>query len=212
MSKNDSILFNGREYSLCASLVTTGERIPDFKVIIFNKGESEAITLGKDDICNSGFPILISVVTSLDTPFGRAQTKKFNELLKPFSDRALLWSISSDLPFNINRFFQEEDIGSLSGASDYLHNSFGKSFGVMVEEVKLLVRSVFVIDRRGILRYSQIPIMAQTELDYTQTELDYDMAVNVLHELVNECGHEYTDQQEAPEQTIQILDDQDKPL
>lgn len=192
MPTKNNVIFNGREYELCDSLATLGESIPDFQVLLFNKGDSEGIVIKKEDLVNHDCPILISVTTSIDTPIGSIQTKKFNELLSPFSSRALLWSVSSDLPFNINRFFNAEGIETLSGASDYLYNSFGKNFGVMVEEVRLLVRAVFVIDRLGVLRYCQIP-------QIIQTELDYDMAINVLNELVNEDNIRDIGEQESTE-------------
>lgn len=189
MQSNNYVVFNGREYDICDSAVSLQKVIPDFDVILFNKGDAQGTTITKDDLLSYKAPILISVTTSLDTPIGKIQTKKFNEMLAPFTDQALLWSVSSDLPFNINRFFEEENIQTLSGASDYLNNTFGKNFGVMVEEVRLLVRGVFVIDRMGILRYSEVPIKIQTELNY-------DMAINVLYELINEDSYTETEQEE----------------
>lgn len=179
MATERSVVFNGREYGLCESVAKPGQVIPDFQILIFNKGDSEGIVINKEDLIHHGRPLLISVTTSLDTPIGKIQTKKFNEMLAPYSGQALLWSVSSDLPFSINRFFEEESIETLSGGSDYLYNSFGKSFGVMVEDVRLLVRAVFVIDRKGVLRYLEVP-------SQIQTELDYGMAIDVLSYLIHE--------------------------
>lgn len=189
MATERLVVFNGREYGLCESDAELGQMIPDFQVLIFNKGDSEGIVINKEDLIHHGCPILISVTTSLDTPVGKIQTKKFNEMLAPFSDQALLWSVSSDLPFSINRFFEEESIETLSGGSDYLYNSFGKNFGVMVEDVRLLVRAVFVIDRKGVLRYLEVP-------SQIQTELDYGMAIDVLSYLIHEDDDSENDEDE----------------
>jgi thiol peroxidase len=179
MTNKRNILFNGREYELFGEAPPINSTIPDFHVVFYVKGESEGTTVTKDELIQFGYPMLLSVTTSLDTPIGKLQTKKFEEMLSPFSGKALLWSVSSDLPFNINRFFEEEKIEHLSGGSDYLDNSFGRNFGVLIEEVRLLSRAVFVIDKHGVIQYSQIP-------EQIQTELDYDSALNVLNSLITE--------------------------
>jgi len=179
MSEMRSILFNGREYKLFGEIPSINSTVPDFHIVFYVKGESEGTTVTKDDLVTFGYPMLLSVTTSLDTPIGKIQTKKFDEMLGEYSGKALLWSVSSDLPFTINRFFEEEGIETLSGGSDYLDNSFGKGFGVMLEEVRLLARAVFVIDRDGVIRYSQVPTQIQTELDYSA-------AINVLNSLITE--------------------------
>ena len=40
--------------------------------------------------------------------------------------------------------------------SDYAEMSFGHAYGVLIKELKLLARAVFVLDRHGIIQYIQL--------------------------------------------------------
>ena len=171
------VVFNGRTHDLCSAWPSIGDAAPDFQLMLFNKGDSEGTVVSKEDLLNHGRPLLLSVTTSLDTPIGSLQTKKFNDMLQPYANDALLWSVSSDLPFNINRFFNEQNINSLAGGSDYLYKSFGKNFGVMVEDYQLLVRAVFVIDRNGLIRHSEVLVIVQSELDYDKALSALEMSI-----------------------------------
>lgn len=40
--------------------------------------------------------------------------------------------------------------------SDYLKADFGKSYRVLIKEIRLLARAIFIVDKDGILKYVQI--------------------------------------------------------
>jgi thiol peroxidase len=200
MSHLPFVVFNGRKYDLSSQWPAVGDPVPDFQLMLFNKGDSAGIMITKDDLIHHRRPLLLSVTTSLDTPIGSLQTKKFDQMLQPYAKDALLWSVSSDLPFNINRFFEEENITSLAGGSDFLYKSFGKNFGVMVEEYQLLVRAVFVVDRNGLIRYSEVPAVVKTEINY-------EMAMRVLHEVIHEDHLSDADLQPSDEEENAQVDD-----
>ena len=50
--------------------------------------------------------------------------------------------------------------------SDHRYASFGTSYGLLIKELRLLARSVFVVDRDGIIRYIQIVKEVTDEPDY----------------------------------------------
>jgi len=85
--------------------------------------------------------------------------------------------VSSDLPNTINRFLQQEDMLTLDRLSDYYDQNFGRSFGVLIEEPRIITRAVFVIDWQGALRHVEVV------LEITQ-QPDYDVAISVLRTLV----------------------------
>lgn len=162
-----SILFKGFSHSLVGSEPEVGDSLPNFDILLFNRGDSEVTYIKSEELRSHALPILISVAASVDTPLGSQQIKTFNSLLKDFTHSSLLWSVTSDLPFAINRFFEQENIDHLMGGTDFPSHSFGKSLGVLIKNVDLLARSVFVYDRHGILRHLQIPVETQSELDYS---------------------------------------------
>ena len=50
--------------------------------------------------------------------------------------------------------------------SDYFDASFGKAFGVLIKELRLLARAVFVVDKDGLLKYLEIVPELTNEPDY----------------------------------------------
>jgi thiol peroxidase len=89
--------------------------------------------------------------------------------------------VSSDLPFTINRFFDGEKIGNLSGCSDDKNKSFGKNWGVLIAGPEMLARAVLVLDKNGIIQHVEVP------KDVT-TEPHYDAAIAVLDRLLAEAA------------------------
>jgi len=68
-------------------------------------------------------------------------------------------------------------IDDLAGGSDHRDRRFGRDWGILIEEHGLLPRAVFVIDRAGGLRYSEI-------VPEITSEPDYASALDVLFDLV----------------------------
>ena len=51
-------------------------------------------------------------------------------------------------------------------ASDYQTHAFGESYGVTIDELKLLTRAVFVLDADGKVAYKEIVAEVTEEPDY----------------------------------------------
>lgn len=169
------VTFRGEAYALSGTIPAVGSVAPDFTLYSWWNATKVEITLAS--LLTNGQPILLSVVSSIDTPISRMQAKQFDMAMSEFEGSAIGVQISSDLPNTINRFFVQEEIQTLMGCSDYFDRNFGQSYGVLVEEPAILTRAVFVIDREGILRYTEVPAEITMEPDYA-------MALNVLDELV----------------------------
>jgi len=130
--------------SLAGDEVQVGQQAPDFTVHYFEGGLQ---TITPSDL--AGKPTIISVVPSLDTGVCQVQTKRFNQELGALGDKVNAVTISLDLPFAMNRFCGAEDIKSMKVGSDYQDRSFGNNWGMLIEELKLLARGVFVLDADG---------------------------------------------------------------
>lgn len=81
-----------------------------------------------------------------------------------------------DLPFAQARWCGAAGIDAVKLFSDYNHRSFGKAFGVMIQELGLLARAVFVVDDRDIVRYVQV-------VEEVTSEPDYDAVLKALKSL-----------------------------
>jgi thiol peroxidase len=106
------------------------------------------------------------VITSVDTPVGKIQARKFEKLLRPIHEDVTAVLVSSDLPFTLNRFKETERLKHLMGLSDYFDQSFGRAFGVVIEEPLILARAVFVIDAAGVVQYEEVVPEITNEPDY----------------------------------------------
>lgn len=161
MARTGVITFKGTPMTLNGEELKVGSPAPDFTVHYFEGGLK---TITKKDLL--GKPTILSVVPSLDTGVCAIQTKRFNQELGALADKVNALTVSRDLPFAQNRFCGAESIKSLKVGSDYQSGSFGNAFGVMIDELKLLARSVFVLDKDGKVVYSEIVPEVTQEPNY----------------------------------------------
>jgi thioredoxin-dependent peroxiredoxin len=161
MARAGVITFKGNPMTLLGTDLAVGSPAPDFKIHYF-EGGLKTITLA--DL--KGKPTFISIVPSLDTGVCQIQTKKFNTELGALGDKVNALTVSRDLPFAMNRFCGAEDIKSMKVGSDYQNGSFGESFGVMIDELKLLTRAVVVLDAKGTVVYKEIVPEVTSEPNY----------------------------------------------
>ncbi len=161
MSRCGVITFKGSPMTLLGDEVQVGSRAPDFTLHYF-EGGMKTLTLA--DL--AGKPTLLSVVPSLDTGTCQLQTKRFNQELASMGDAIQAVTVSRDLPFAMNRFCGAEQIAGLRTASDYQSGAFGLAWGLMIDELKLLARAVYVLDANGNVVYEQIVPEVADEPDY----------------------------------------------
>lgn len=109
---------------------------------------------------------IISAVPSLDTPVCDTETRRFNQEAANLPGDVVLLTVSLDLPFAQKRWCGAAGIDKVITLSDYRDRSFGQSYGVLIEELKLLSRSIFIVDKNNVVRYIQhVPEVTQ-EPDY----------------------------------------------
>src|SRR2546425_648205 len=138
----NAVTFKGNPKTLVGPQLKAGDKAPEFNCL--NSG-LEVVTLAK----TPAKPRFFSVVPSLDTAVCSEQTHKFETALASFKDKAACYTISLDLPFAQKRFCTAEGVANMQTLSDVHDNSFGTSYGVLIEglPLKLLARSVFVVDK-----------------------------------------------------------------
>lgn len=120
---------------------------------------------------------LISVVPSLDTGVCDAQTRRFNEEAAKLGDNVVVLTISVDLPFAQSRWCGAAGIDKVITLSDYKAHSFGKNYGVLIDELRLLMRSIFVIDANDTIQYVEY-------LSEMTDHPNYEAAIEAVKKLV----------------------------
>jgi thiol peroxidase len=153
------ILFKGNPMTLLGPDIKVGDKAPDFRVV---DNGLQPVTL-KD---GAGKVQLVTVVPSLDTPVCDTMTRKFNEEAGKLTGDLAVYTISMDLPFAQKRWCGNAGIEKVKTLSDYQDRSFGENYGVLIKELKLLARAVFVIGKDGRIAYREIVKEVTSEPDY----------------------------------------------
>ncbi|MHC4159305.1 MAG: thiol peroxidase [Planctomycetota bacterium] len=164
------ITMKGNPLTLVGTAVEVGRQAPDF----------EALDNGLSPINLSQFRgkvCIISSVPSLDTPVCDTQTRRFNEEAQKLGDNVVILTISMDLPFAQKRWCGAAGIENLQTLSDHRDAAFGSAFGVLIKELRLLARAVFIIDKEGIIRYIEL-------VDELTHEPDYEAALGAAKKLL----------------------------
>jgi thioredoxin-dependent peroxiredoxin len=153
------ITFKGNPMTLVGTEQRVGDPAPDFTAV------DNALTAV--NLASYGGKIkIISAVPSLDTPVCDTETRRFNQEAGGLPADVALLTISLDLPFAQKRWCGAAGIDRVITLSDYRDRSFGQAYGVLIDELKLLARSIFVLDRDNTIRYIQhVPEVTQ-EPDY----------------------------------------------
>ena len=153
------VKFKGNPVTLLGPELKVGERAPDFTVV--DNGLAP-VTLAS----YAGKIKVLSAVPSLDTPVCDRETRRFNEEAATFSDNVVVLTVSLDLPFAQKRWCGAAGIDRVTTLSDYQDRSFALAYGVLIKELRLLSRSVFVVDAANTIRYIQHVPEVTDEPDY----------------------------------------------
>lgn len=167
-----NITMGGNPLTLIGNEVKIGEKAPMFKAINKNLEEvSLEQFLGKVVVLTS-FP-------SIDTGICAMQAAKFNNELAKYEDEVSIITISNDLHFALGRFCAANGINNAITLSDHRDLEFANSYGMLLKELRLLARAVFVIDKKGQIAYKEVA-------KEIKTELNYDAALEVVMKAINE--------------------------
>jgi thioredoxin-dependent peroxiredoxin len=166
------VTVGGNPITLVGDEIKVGDVAPD-AVLIDN--DLKPVNL----LSFSGKVCIISVVHSLDTGICNLQTKRFNKEAEKFGTDVVILTISMDLPFAQKRWCGAEGVTNVKTLSDHRDASFGTSYGVLIKELRLLARAIFVIDKDGIIRYTQI-------VKEVGTEPNYDEVLQAINNLMKE--------------------------
>lgn len=152
------VTFKGNPLTVVGPALKVGDKAPNFTVLA---NDLTPVSL-KD---TAGRPRLIAAVPSLDTGVCDAETRRFNEEAARLPGVAVM-TISMDLPFAQARWCGNAGIDRVKTYSDHRDASFGAAFGVLIKELRLLARSIFVLDKENTIRHIEIVPEMTSHPDY----------------------------------------------
>jgi len=156
-----AVAIQGKPLTLVGPRLEVGDRAPDFKVV--NVALKE-VTLGDLKI---GVKIF-SVIPSLDTPICSTQAMRFSEESAKI-EGVRCYTISMDLPFAMDRWCTLSRVDSFYMFSDHRDQDFGLAYGVLIKELRLLTRAVFIADSDNVLRYVEYCKDIYEHVDYSSS-------------------------------------------
>ena len=155
------VTMRGNPLTLVGNEVKRGEMAPEF-VVLDNNLTPTKLSSYRNRLC------IISSVPSLDTPICDIETRKFNEEASKLGDRIQILTISMDLPFAQKRWCGAAGANKIQTLSDHRDAQFGIAYGVLIKELRLLARAVFLVDQKGILQYTQLVKEVTNEPNYEE--------------------------------------------
>src|SRR5690606_9801623 len=168
--RKNAATLRGNPITLLGPELKPGDKAPD---AVVSKSLTEEVRLSD----YSGKVRLISSVPSLDTGVCDAQTRRFNEEAAKLGDDVVILTISADLPVAQARWCGAAGVDKVVVLSDHKRASFGENYGLLIKELRLDMRAVFVIDKNNIIQYVQV-------LNEMTEHPDYDAAIAALKNLI----------------------------
>jgi thiol peroxidase len=164
------VTLKGNPVTLVGKEVKVGDAAPDV-TLVDNDLKLVALSAFRGKV------VILSSVPSLDTPVCDIETRRFNEEAAKMGDGVAVLTLSMDLPFAQKRWCGAHGIERVRTLSDHRDAAFGTAYGVLIKELRLLARAVFVVDRQGVIRYTQL-------VEEISHEPDYDAVLDAVRKLI----------------------------
>ena len=168
--RSAAVSMHGNPLTLIGKELSVGDSAPDLE-LLDNDLNPIKLSSFQGKIC------VISSVPSLDTPVCDMETRRFNEAAGQLGDDVVILTVSVDLPFAQKRWCGAAGVENVVTLSDHRDTVFGAAFGVLIKELRLLGRSIFILDRNGIIQYIQ-------NVKELSEEPNYDAVLEAVQKLV----------------------------
>lgn len=144
------VTMKGEAVTLVGKEVKEGDKAPRFKALNIDLSEFDFAKECKGKVC------VIAPVPSLDTSVCNVEARHFDQEAGQLQGKGEIVIVSMDLPFAIKRWREWAGVNTIKTLSDHRDAQVGKKFGVLMKELRLLARSVFVVDAKGVIRYREL--------------------------------------------------------
>jgi len=153
----------GDQLTVIGAKLNAGDAAPAFELEHFDPGAQSMRMVSLND--SAGRVRLLNVINSLDTPVCHLETRRWENLRADLPADVAVYTISMDLPFAQARWQTAENVTHES-LSAHKNEQFGRDYGVLIKEWRLLQRAVFVIDANGKISYADYVADQMMEPDY----------------------------------------------
>ncbi len=159
--RKNAVTLRGNPMTLIGSEIKVGGQAPDVELL---DNDLKPVKLSSF----RGKVVVVSSVPSLDTPVCDMETRRFNSEAAQLGPHVVILTVSNDLPFAQKRWCGAAGVDKVMTLSDHREAAFGQAYGVLIKELRLLARSIFVLDAQGVVRYVQHVKEVSQEPDYAE--------------------------------------------
>lgn len=115
--------------------------------------------------------IIVSLL-SLNTSVCDRETHRFNQEAAALGEDIAIIVVSMDLPFTQENWCGAAGVDRVITVSDHLLADFGEKYGLLIEELRILRRAVFVVDRNDKIAYVDYMPALGEEPDYEKVLIE----------------------------------------
>jgi thiol peroxidase len=156
-----AVTYTGNPLTLVGNELKVGDLVPDVELLA-NDLTPVKLSTYRGRVC------IIASVPSLDTGVCDVETRRFNQEAAALGSHVAILTVSMDLPFAQGRWCGAAGVDQVKTLSDHRDAAFGAAFGVLIKELRLLARAVFVTDRKGAIQYIQLVKEITSEPNYDE--------------------------------------------
>lgn len=153
------VTLQGNPLTLARTPLAVGSDAPN-STIRSGLGDKASIADGKGKVR------IITTAPSVDTAVCAKQLRAFDERASKLGDDVEVWYVTRDLAPALDRFKEEHGIKGVRTFSDAIEQELGEQWGLVIDELGVLARTVYVVDADGKITYRDFVSEVAQEPDY----------------------------------------------
>jgi thiol peroxidase len=130
----------GEQLTVIGRKLEAGDAAPSFELDDFDGDNMSGVRLGD----TTGSVRVLTTVNSVDTPVCAVEAQRWEQLRDELPADLIFYTVSMDLPFAQARWRTSAGVRHAL-LSSHRSEDFGRDYGVLIKEWRLLQRAVFVI-------------------------------------------------------------------
>jgi len=154
--------FRGQDSPVVGADIQVGQKAPEFSAHDMNW------SLVKGLVSTQGKVRIIGSLPSLNTSVCDRETRRFNQEAAALGDDIVILTVSMDLPYALKNWCAAAGVDRVVTLSDHMSGEFGKKYGVLLQNQRILRRAIFVVDRKGDVVYAAYMPKLGDEPDYDE--------------------------------------------
>ena len=162
MERTGILQFKNKDRTVIGEDLVVGQAAPEFTVQAGDWSMVRALQ------SSEGKVRIIGSLPSLNTSVCDRETRRFNEAAAALGEDVAIIMVSMDVPFTLKNWCAAAGVDRVITVSDHLTGEFGEKYGVLLKELRIFRRAIFVVDRKGVVVYAAYMPTLDDEPNYSQ--------------------------------------------